>query len=70
MGNLVNSISELMMAEDIKEKLGMDNAALETYNQTACWNNTHENDNEKNPFDALTLEELLFLREHGYRLPE
>lgn len=52
------------MLQQIINKLGFD---IKEYN----FNNSeeaHERDNIPNPFDKLSLEELLFLREHNYFL--
>jgi len=50
------------MMQIITEKLGFD---IRTYN-SSNFTDAHENDNIPNPFDKLTLEELLFLRDNHY----
>lgn len=53
------------MYEQINEKLGFD---IREYNNAGMSGEAHEQDNVPNPFDKLTLDELLFLRENGYFL--
>ena len=50
--------------QQITNKLGFD---IRSYN-LLDENEAHERDNIPNPFDKLSLEELLFLREHNYFL--
>ena len=54
-----NKISILLQIEN---KLGF---SLDSYKDTNM-TEAHEKDNTPNPFDKLTLEELLYLRENGY----
>ena len=48
----------------INYKLGFD---VSSYNKLTS-SDAHEQDNLPNPFDKLSLDELLYLREHGYLL--
>lgn len=59
-----NAISQ----ESIEQKLGF--TIKEYFENEKTKGNviSHEKDNVPNPFDVLSLEELLFLREHGYFL--
>lgn len=50
------------MFQQIMNKLGFD---IRDYN-TDDYGEAHEQDNIPNPFDKLSLEELLFLRENNY----
>ena len=52
------------MLQQITNKLGFN---IRSYNLLDK-NEAHERDNIPNPFDKLSLEELLFLREHNYFL--
>lgn len=52
------------MLQQITNKLGFD---IQEYNSDNS-NEAHERDNLPNPFDKLSLEELLFLRENNYFL--
>ena len=49
----------------IEGKLGFD---LKAFNQVDFAEEAHERDNLPNPFDVLSLEELVYLREHHYFL--
>ena len=56
------------MLQQIKNKLGFD---IQDYNENQdSPEEVHERDNIPNPFDRLSLEELLFLRENNYFLPK
>lgn len=59
-----NAISQ----ESIEQKLGF--TIKEYFENEKTKENviSHEKDNVPNPFDVLSLEELLYLREHGYFL--
>ena len=50
------------MFQQITNKLGFD---IQEYNSDSL-EEAHERDDLPNPFDKLSLEELLFLREHNY----
>ena len=52
------------MSQQIMNKLGFN---LEEYNSDDI-KEAHEKDNVPNPFDKLSLEELLFMRENNYLL--
>ena len=52
------------ISKQIMNKLGFD---IQKYNSTNS-GEAHEKDNLPNPFDKLSLEELLFLRENNYFL--
>ncbi len=52
------------MLQQIINKLGFD---IKEYNSNNS-EEAHEKDNIPNPFDKLSIEELLFLREHNYFL--
>ncbi len=52
------------MLQQIMNKLGFD---IREYNSNDS-KEAHERDNIPNPFDKLTLDELLFLRENHYFL--
>lgn len=52
------------MYQQIISKLGFD---IKEYNSDT-FEEAHERDNIPNPFDKLSLEELLFLRENNYLL--
>lgn len=54
--------------ESIEQKLGF--TIKEYFENEKTKENviSHEKDNVPNPFDVLSLEELLYLREHGYFL--
>jgi hypothetical protein len=58
-----NHKSEAML-QQITDKLGFD---VREYNSDDS-DEVHERDNIPNPFDKLSLEELLFLRENNYFL--
>jgi hypothetical protein len=51
--------------QQITNKLGFD---IKEYNSADDFSEAHERDNISNPFDKLTLEELLFIRENNYFL--
>ena len=53
------------MYQQIMDKLGFD---IQEYNSDKS-GDAHERDNIPNPFDKLSLEELIFLRENNYFLP-
>ena len=52
------------MFQQIMDKLGFD---IREYNSND-FGEAHERDDIPNPFDKLSFEELLFLREHNYFL--
>lgn len=52
------------MLQQITNKLGFD---IQKYNNNDL-SDAHERDNIPNPFDKLSLEELLFLRKNNYLL--
>lgn len=61
-----NCGSENISLHSIEEKLGF---TLKEYNAKAgVGTESHEQDNLPNPFDKLSMDELLFLREHHYFL--
>lgn len=49
--------------KEIVDKLGFD---IQSYNNEDNLDDAHERDNIPNPFDKLSLEELLFLRDYGF----
>ena len=53
------------MLQQITNKLGFD---IQSYNNEDNLDDAHERDNIPNPFDKLSLEELLFLRDNNYLL--
>jgi len=53
------------MLQQIANKLGFD---IQSYNNEDNLDDAHERDNIPNPFDKLSLEELLFLRDNNYLL--
>ena len=53
------------MLRQITNKLGFD---IQSYNNEDNLDDAHERDNIPNPFDKLSLEELLFLRDNNYLL--
>jgi hypothetical protein len=53
------------MFQQITNKLGFD---IREYNDNDDFSDVYEKDNIPNPFDKLSLEELLFLRENNYFL--
>lgn len=57
------------MYKQITDKLGF---TLKEYNEEDLNDHTipHERDNIPNPFEKLSMEELLFLRENNYFLSE
>ena len=55
--------------KQIQEKLGFSVQDYEKLSHDAP-EEVHERDNIPNPFDRLSLEELLFLRENNYFLPK
>jgi hypothetical protein len=56
------------MFQQITDKLGFD---IREYNDDDDdFGDAYEKDNIPNPFDKLSLEELLFLRENNYFLPK
>lgn len=56
------------MFQQITDKLGFD---IREYNDNDDdFSDAYEKDNIPNPFDKLSLEELLFLRENNYFLPK
>ena len=58
--------SENISLDSIEEKLGF---TLKEYNaKVGVGTESHEQDNLPNPFDKLSMDELLFLREHPYFL--
>lgn len=63
MANFNNKINK----ESIEQKLKF---SIKEYNEFDKLNRTisYENDNIPNPFDVLSLEELVYLREHNYFL--
>lgn len=67
MENHKNIDSDYMeMKQKIIDKLGFE---PKDYNeQSKSWTDVHEQDNIPNPFAVLTMEELLFMREHNYLL--
>lgn len=55
---------EMLILQDINNKLGFD---IQKYGLNDESKVAHEQDNISNPFDKLSLEELLFIRNHrGY----
>jgi hypothetical protein len=56
-----------VMFQQITNKLGFD---IREYNDNDDFSDVYERDNIPNPFDKLSLEELLFLRENNYFLPK
>lgn len=52
------------MLQQIRNKLGFDIASYNTVNAE----DAHERDDIPNPFDKLSLEELLYLRENNYHI--
>lgn len=59
-------MNEKFSLQLIEEKLGF---SLKDYNtKGGVGAETHEQDNIPNPFDKLSMDELLFLREHHYFL--
>lgn len=52
------------MIQQIRNKLGFDMASYNTINEE----DAHERDDIPNPFDKLSLEELLYLRENNYHI--
>lgn len=52
---------DILMLQQINNKLGFDLQAYDSDNKT---NEAHKQDNIPNPFDKLSLEELLFIRKH------
>jgi hypothetical protein len=61
----MKNLSEEEMKKHIRDKIGMD---LEDYAKLDDGVEPHERDNVVSPLDKLTLEELLFIREHNYSL--
>lgn len=57
------SKQDILMLQQINNKLGFD---LQTYGLDDKSKEAHEQDNIPNPFDKLSLEELLFIRKHRY----
>lgn len=59
-----NSGTAKISLQSIEEKLGF---SLKEYNaKGGVGAETHEQDNIANPFNKLSMDELLFLREHNY----
>lgn len=50
--------------QEILRKLGIDD--VKKYNTISYDENIYEDDSKQSPFDSLTLEELLFIRENNY----
>lgn len=65
-GREINCNKNKITVEQITNKLGFD---IKEYNKFSI-DSAHENDNIPNPFDVLSLDELLFLRENNYLLDE
>lgn len=59
-------LEHLEKIKQIQEKLGF---SVQDYEKLSP-DEVHERDNIPNPFDRLSLEELLFLRENNYFLPK
>ena len=53
------------MLQQITDKLGFD---IQSYNDEDKKTEAHERDDLPNPFDRLSLDELLFLRHNNYLL--
>ncbi len=62
----MENYKNIEMFQQIVNKLGF---TPEEYNDDVSVD-THERDDLPNPFEKLTLEELLFLRENNYFLPK
>lgn len=60
-----NSHSVDEVKKYIEGKLGFD---LKSFNDIDFTEEAHERDNLPNPFDNLSIEELLYIREHHYFL--
>ena len=57
--------NDLEMKNQIENKLGFN---IKEYNDQPLEGDIYECDNKPNPFDVLSIEELLFLRKHNYFL--
>ena len=57
-----------VMLQQITNKLGFDIRDYNDMHKPTNYEDVHERDNIPNPFDKLSLEELLFIRENRHLL--